>query len=247
MDENARPRVGSMWRGVRYGAPRKEEAMLCLSHPRFALAGAALAALLAGVPARADPPANHDEALAEMQDPDAANRTEAIVWLANHGTMADAPRLQERLRDESPFVRALAERGLWRLWSRSGDEEIDRLVARGAEQMESGALEDAIASFSEVIRRRPEFAEGWNKRATARFLAGKYRESIADCAEVLKRNPGHFGALSGLGQIYLRLEEPEHALAWFRKALEINPNLSGVESQIEEIEERIRDRRARVI
>ena len=221
--------------------------MLCLCRHRFALAGAVLAAMLAVALARADPPASHDEALAEMQDPDAGNRVEAIVWLANHGTMADAPRLQERLRDESPFVRALAERGLWRLRSRSGDEEIDRLMARGAEQMGGEALEDAIATFSEVIRKRPEFAEGWNKRATARFLAGEYRESIADCAEVLKRNPGHFGALSGLGQIYLRLEQPEHALAWFRKALEVNPNLSGVESQIEEIEARLRDRRARVI
>lgn len=212
----------------------------------FAFAAAALVAM-PGEPARADPPANHDDAIKEIRDPDAANRVEAIVWLANHGTMADSPRLQERLRDESPFVRALAERGLWRLWSRSGDPEVDRLMAQGTEQMDSEQLEGAIATFTEVIRRRPEFAEGWNRRATARFLAGEYRDSVADCAEALKRNPGHFGALSGLGQIYLRLEEPEHALAWFRKALEVNPNLSGVESAIEAIEAQLRDRRARVI
>ena len=114
--------------------------------------------------------------------------------------MADQPLLLERLRDEEALVRGLAERALWTLWSRSGDPALDRLLAAGIEQMQAGELAAAIAAFSEIIRRRPAFAEGWNKRATAYYLAGDYRRSLGDCDQVLKRNPSHFGALSGYGQ-----------------------------------------------
>jgi len=76
----------------------------------------------------------------------------------------------------------------------------------------------------------PEFAEGWNRRATAYYLAGEYEKSIADCAEVLKRNPQHFGALSGLGQIYFKLEDYARSLAWFRRALEVNRTCSASRS-----------------
>jgi len=161
--------------------------------------------------------------------------------------MEDQPLLLKRLRDESPFVRGFAEQGLWLLWARSGDAEIDRLMSQGVEQMQSGAHREAIATFSEVIRRRPAFAEGWNKRATVYYLAGEYRKSLADCAEVVKRNPSHFGALSGTGQVYFRLEEYDKALEWWRRALAVNPNMVGVEVNIQGTEELVRRKRGRAI
>ena len=168
-----------------------------------------------------------------------------MVWLANRGTMADASLLHERLRDESPFVRGYAEQGLWLLWARSGDAAIDELMARGTTEMQSGQHEQAIQTFSAVIKAKPDFAEGWNRRATVHYLAGDYPRSIADCAEVLKRNPRHFGTLSGLGQIYYQMQEYEQALAWFRRALEVNPNMAGVEINIKGLEELLRDKRGR--
>ena len=185
------------------------------------------------------PPQSREAALQALQSEDAATRAEAIVWLANHGGMADAPLLEARLRDESPFVRGFAEQGLWLLWSRSGDAAIDQVMARGVDAMQAGRYDEALGLFSEVIKLRPGFAEGWNKRATTYYLAGEYEKSIADCDEVLKRNPRHFGALSGLGEIYLRLERPAQALEWYRRALEVNPNLLGVEFRIKQIEERL--------
>lgn len=187
-----------------------------------------------------EPPRSRVEALAALESADTATRAEAVVWIANRGTMADAPLLHARLRDESAFVRNFAERGLWLLWGRSGDAEIDRLMAQGTEEMQAGDHTRAISTFSEGIRRKPEFAEGWNRRATVYFLAGEYRRSIADCDEVLKRNPRHFGALAGYGEIYLRLDEPAKALQWFRRALEVNPNLLGVEFNIRMLEERLK-------
>jgi Flp pilus assembly protein TadD len=192
-------------------------------------------------------PKSRAAALADLASPDAATRAEAIVWIANRGSMADEPLLQERLRDESAFVRGFAEQGLWLLWGRSGDAAIDELMARGVEDMQAGRLESAITLFSRIIEKKPDFAEGWNKRATAYYLAGKYRASIADCDEVLKRNPRHFGALSGLGQIHIRLEEYETALKWLRRALEVNPNMIGVEMDIQRAEERLAERRRRSI
>lgn len=204
----------------------------------------ALALTAAAVPAFPQAPQSRAEALAALQDPDALRRAEAIVWIANRGTPADAPLLHERLRDESPFVRGYAEQGLWLLWSRSGDADIDRLMAQGSEDMQAGRYDEAIRVFSEVIRRKPGFAEGWNRRATVHYLAGDYTRSIADCDEVLKRNPAHFGALSGLGQIHVKLEHYEQALDWFRRALAVNPNLVGVEDNIRGLEQLLKEKRA---
>jgi tetratricopeptide (TPR) repeat protein len=96
-----------------------------------------------------------------------------------------------------------------------------------------------------VIKTKPDFAEAWNRRATVHYLAGDFERSIADCGEVLKRNPLHFGALSGMGQIFFQMQDYDRALAWFRRALEVNPNMTGVELNIKGIEELLRDKRGR--
>jgi tetratricopeptide (TPR) repeat protein len=192
-------------------------------------------------------PADRGAALAELDAGEPARRAEAIAWIADHGAPGDSELLYPRLRDGSALVRSYAESALWVLWSRSGDGALDKLLARGVEEMNDGRPRQAIATFSEVIRRKPSFTEAWNKRATAYFLLREYRKSIADCEQVLKRNPRHFGALSGLGQIYLALEDYEQSLAWFRRALAVNPNLEGVELNIRALEEILKQKRARTI
>ena len=206
------------------------------------LLAAALTA--AAAPAFPEPPKSRDAALAALRSPDAATRAEAVNWIANRGGMPDAPLLHERLRDESLFVRGFAEQGLWLLWSRSGDAQIDALMARGTEHMQAGRYAEAVDAFTDVTKARPDFAEGWNRRATVYYLDGQYERSIADCHEVLKRNPRHFGALSGMGQIHFQLEDWGNALEWYRRALEVNPNMLGVEMNIRLIEQRLRDRPA---
>jgi tetratricopeptide (TPR) repeat protein len=201
----------------------------------------AILLLTAAVPAAFPaPPQTRAEALRALASTDAATRAEAVVWIANRGAMTDAALLHERLRDESLFVRDFAEQGLWLLWSRSGDAGIDQLMARASEELQAGRHEEAITTLTEVVKKKPEFAEGWNRRATVYYLAGEFKKSIADCDEVLKRNPRHFGALSGLGQIHFQLEDYESALKWYRRALEVNPNMVGVEMNIKMIEERMK-------
>ena len=91
--------------------------------------------------------------------------------------------------------------------------------------MQAGRLPESVAVFSDVIARAPGFAEGWNKRATAYYLMGELDRSLADCEEVVKRNPVHFGALSGFGLIYLQKEDLPKAAEYFEKALAVDPTL----------------------
>jgi len=198
-------------------------------------------------PAAFPAPKNHSQAVAGLKHSDPAIRAEAVAWLAENGTLSDQPLLVRRLRDDNEFVRGYAEQALWLLWTRSGDAAVDQLMAAGTAQMQEARYAEAIATFGEIIRRKPAFAEGWNKRATAYFLAGDYDRSLRDCAEVLKRNPAHFGALSGYGQIYVRLEQYEKALVYWRRALQVNPNMQGVEMNIQEVEQLLEEKRARSI
>ena len=190
----------------------------------------ALLLVLAAAPAMAGA---REDALAGLANRDVEVRRRAAGSLAETGTMADVPALVSALRDADERVRGLAERALWEVWSRSGNEDVDHLLRAGVAEMQHGQLEASIDTFSEVIRRRPDFAEGWNKRATVYYLVGEYRKSAADCDEVLKRNPAHFGALSGYGMIWLRLDEPARALERFEQALAVNPNLESVRETIE--------------
>jgi tetratricopeptide (TPR) repeat protein len=169
-------------------------------------------------------------------DTDVEMRRRGAQWLADLGTEADVPLLAGALRDQDPVVRGLAEQALWQVWSRSGDPAIDHLLEIGIAQLQERDGAAAVETFTKVIEQRPQFAEGWNKRATVYYLIGDYEKSLKDCDEVMKRNPYHFGALSGYGMIYLRLSEPERALQYFRKALAVNPNLRGVQDAVEELE-----------
>lgn len=208
---------------------------------------AALLVLTFAAAAFAAPPSTHEDAVRAAASADADQRAEALAWIASHGSQDDATLIRNHLMDESPYVRNVAEQALWALWSRSGDAEIDALLATGTERMQAGALDDAIAIFSQVIERKPDFAEAWNKRATALFLAGEFRRSLSDCDEVMKRNPMHFGALAGYGQIYFQLEQYERAIQYWKRALAVNPNMTGVEISIRATEQLLAERRKRTV
>jgi len=154
--------------------------------------------------------------------------------------MTDVDALMRRLGDDDGDVREAATQAIWQVWSRSGDAAIDQLFARGVEHMQQQSFDDALKVFDEIVRRKPAFAEGWNKRATVYFLLGQNERSLLDCDEVLKRNPLHFGALAGAGQIHLRLGHLKEALEFFERALKVNPNLDGIRQVIPLLEHRLR-------
>jgi tetratricopeptide (TPR) repeat protein len=140
--------------------------------------------------------------------------------------MTESEALQA-IRGDDPALAARAEAALWQIWCRSGDPEIDRLLRQGIEAMEGQELEQARALFSRIVERAPNFAEGWNKRATVRYLAQDYAGAVADCEETLVRNPNHFGALSGQGLCHMALGQYREAAALFRRTLAVHPHLAS--------------------
>jgi len=208
-----------------------------------ALIGLALALSLLPAGAQAQGPLTREQALADVKSADLETRRRATAWLGEVGVIADAAVLIGALSDDDEVVRTLAEHSVWQVWSRSGDAEADNLLRVGIEQMNRGDGPAAAETFTKAIQRKPDFAEAWNKRATVYFLMGEHEKSLKDCDEVMKRNPAHFGALAGYGQIYLQLDEPERALAYFRRALRVNPNLRGLQQVIPQLERLLTERR----
>jgi tetratricopeptide (TPR) repeat protein len=212
----------------------------------IALLGLTLVVLLVALPpahAQPKPRPTRQQALQDLGSADVETRRLAAAWMGDLGTAADLPALFKTLRDQDDLVRALSQNSIWQVWSRSGDPKVDGLFAVGVEQMNHGQAQAAIGTFTEIIKLKPDFAEGWNKRATVYFLMGEYDKSLRDCDEVIKRNPQHWGALSGYGQIYLHLDKPEQALAYFERAVAVNPNLQQIEYLIEELKQALIEKR----
>jgi tetratricopeptide (TPR) repeat protein len=196
------------------------------------------------VTAAADPAMTREQALAALADKtDVEARRQGAARLAEMGRMEDVPLLVEALRDQDTLVRTLADQSLWQIWGRSGDPDVDAMFQRGVEQMSQQEFSEAIETFSQIIQKKPEFAEGWNKRATIYYLVGEYTKSLSDCEEVIRRNPAHFGVLSGFGMNYLRLGRPEQALGYFERALAVNPNLAQIQAAVEDLKQLLEQRR----
>jgi tetratricopeptide (TPR) repeat protein len=190
-----------------------------------------LLAITISVSAAPDAP-TRDQALTALEEPYAKDRFLAVQRLGEIGNMDDANRIAKRLHDDDPRVRMVAADAMWKIWSRSDDAAIDALYQRGVQEMGAGKLREAVATFTRIIQQKPTFAEAWNKRATVHFMMEEWALSLKDCDEVMQRNPHHFGALSGYGQIYLNLGDFANALTYFERALTVNPNLPGLAETI---------------
>jgi tetratricopeptide (TPR) repeat protein len=128
---------------------------------------------------------------------------------------------------------AEAEAALWAMWCRSGDPAHDALLAEGVAALQRTDFVTATKVFTRLIDAAPDWAEAWNKRATARYLARNFEGAIRDCEQTLARKPHHFGALSGQGLCHLALEQYAPAAALFRRALAVHPSLAPVRANLQ--------------
>jgi tetratricopeptide (TPR) repeat protein len=118
---------------------------------------------------------------------------------------------------------------------KSGSDTTDLLMDRALTAMQAAKTGKAIKILSAVIHLKPDYAEAWNKRATAYFLQKDYVRSIADIAETLRRNPREFGAWSGLGMMLVDMGDKKHAYQALKKALEINPQIPGAKKVFDDL------------
>jgi tetratricopeptide (TPR) repeat protein len=163
----------------------------------------------------------------------------ALMLPAPADARQDDPRLNElfaKLQATPNDAEAqVIESVIWKIWTEGGNSATDSLMQLGLAAMQSGELPGALSLFDAVVERDPEFAEGWNKRATIFFMMGALEKSIEDVGRVLALEPRHFGALSGLGLINMRLDREGAAIAAFEQALKVNPHMPAVRANLEEL------------
>ena len=122
---------------------------------------------------------------------------------------------------------------IWEIWDQTGDPALDALLADGIAATERGAFLTALHDFDTVIARRPDFAEGWNKRAALYFYVGQYESARADIAMTLKLEPRHMCALAGLGLVEMKLGHFEEAADAYRRVLAIDPQNASAKALFE--------------
>jgi tetratricopeptide (TPR) repeat protein len=120
-------------------------------------------------------------------------------------------------------MQLLARSALRTVWDNSGDEDVNALYKKGLQCMEDGAFDSAVDIFTKVIAKAPEFAQGWNGRATSHFFLDECGRSLEDCEQVRKLKPRHFGCLTLTGTWYVRLGKFREALQYLKAAEELNP------------------------
>lgn len=164
------------------------------------------------------------------------------AWLALGGAALaetvgpELDRLFATLQGASASEAVRIESDIWRIWSRSGSAAMDLLLERGRKAAEQGDFEAALDHLTALTDHAPDFAEGWNARATVFFQTGAYGPAIADLQRVLALNPRHFGALSGFGMILEEIDRPAQALEAYRAALTLHPHMQGVIEAVSRLE-----------
>ena len=121
------------------------------------------------------------------------------------------------------------------MWMRSGSDTGELLAARALSAFAAQDYMLALSLLDTVVAVDPDWAEGWNERATVRFHAGDELGSAADVAETLKRNPRHIGALAGLAAILEDVGQRDNALKVYERALKLAPHYKPLEDAANEL------------
>ena len=133
------------------------------------------------------------------------------------------------------------EQKIWEIWStHPTDDKLTLKLSKGAKLMQGSTLSQSIEIFSDLIELDPNWAEAWNKRATALYLIGDYEGSQKDIDRVLELESRHFGALAGQGLVNIKLENYEKAIESYKRAQEIYPAMQSPKIMIEQIEQLIK-------
>ena len=164
-----------------------------------------------------------------------------LTWGQPGWSRQDDPRLDDLFQalaaTAEPSELGQIERSIWQLWLASGDDRVDLMMEAGVRSMNEGNHAAALVAFNAIVEAAPDFAEGWNKRATLFWLMGDYDASVADIDRTLALEPRHFGALSGLSMIRAAQDRHLEALEALQRMLVVHPNSPGVQQRLKQIEQ----------
>ena len=132
------------------------------------------------------------------------------------------------------------ENQIWDIWFAHPNSDVERLMQIGVQRMNANRQSEAMIIFSQLVENFPDYAEAWNRRATLLFILGYYQESIGDIERVLSLEPRHFGALSGLGLVYLQLDQLRKAKEAFEDLIKVHPNSPNARENLRRVNEDLR-------
>ena len=151
-------------------------------------------------------------------------------------------KLFDQLKIDNKQLKDDIEQKIWNIWStHPSDNNLTLRLAEGSNFVVKKKLLKAIEIFTEVIDQDPNWAEAWNKRATALYMLGDYERSQDDIDKVLNLEKRHFGALAGQGLVNIKLENYEKAIESYQKAQEIYPSMKSPKIMIEKIKYLIKE------
>ena len=219
----------------------------CTLYPILRMAVAFVLCAMQLAHAASEEKLNYQQARKALGHAEPQRRINGMAQLTQLGTAKDADAVYPLLDDAQPAVRQVALATIWKLWGKSGDAAIDKLYQEGLQRMQDGDTPKAVKVFSDIIAKRPAFAEAWNKRATIYYMAGEYELSMQDCEKVLELLPQHFGALVGYAQMLAERSQPERALELMERASKVNPYLANAELMMAALRIQIENKRKNMI
>ena len=169
----------------------------------------------------------------------AAFAASMVIQTALAAEDAELDALFEGLKTADAAAAQQIEARIYEIWSKSGSPSMDLLLERGREALNAGDTKLAIEHFTALVDHAPDFAEGYNARATAYFHNGQFGPSLEDIRRTLALNPRHFGAMSGLALILEELDRPEDSLAAWREVQKVNPSREGLDAAIERLARKV--------
>jgi tetratricopeptide (TPR) repeat protein len=137
-----------------------------------------------------------------------------------------------------PTIRA-AENQIWEIWLQHENSDVEQIMQMGIQRMNYQRYSEAMLIFNQVITSYPDYAEAWNKRATLQYLIGNLDNSIADIEKTLELEPRHFGALSGLGLVYIQRNELNKAKKAFEDLIKIHPNSPSARQNLDLVNKKL--------
>ena len=154
--------------------------------------------------------------------------------------MSTLDELFAHLREAStPTEIETLQSGIWQIWLTTGEHVLDKHLEAGMRALAAGNYTQAIHDFTDLIELAPSYAEGWNKRATAYYLRGEYRASLDDIRETLRREPRHFGALSGWATMLRTLADDRGTLRVLTRLEQLCPHWPGLQSQLRDLRDQL--------
>ena len=170
------------------------------------------------------------EGTSEDDDVSSANKREATTL---DSLLADLKR-----QPDSAAAKRISQR-VWRIWADSGSDTINLLMDRAGKSMTAKMNNVALDLLDQVVRLKPGYAEGWNRRATMHFQRRDFGRALADIEQTLKLDPRHYGAISGFAVIMEQLGHKDRALELWHRVLEIYPANEQAQKKVIDLEEEL--------